>query len=143
MADIKSQAVPACRFYVEVKGGNQAVFTEASGLAIEMATDEIEEGGNNAFAHRLPGRCKVGNLTLKRGLTPAGEFLKWIVETAQGKIEPVNVTVTLFQPDGNPALALNLLKAYPVKWSGVNFNADASSVAIETLELTHDGVEVK
>lgn len=143
MAEAKSQTVPACRFFVEIKGGSQAVFTEASGLAIEMATEEIEEGGHNAFAHRLPGRCKIGNLTLKRGLTPAGDFLKWIVETAQGEIKPINVTVTLFQPDGSPAMALNLLKAYPVKWSGVEFKAETNGVVIETLELTHDGVEVK
>jgi len=143
MADTKSQTVPACRFFVEIKGGSQAVFTEVSGLAMEVATDEIEEGGHNAFAHRLPGRCKIGNLTLRRGLIPAGDFLKWVIEIGQGKIEPVNVTVTLFQPDGSPALKLNLLKAYPVKWSGVDFKADTNGIAIETLELTHDGVEVK
>src|ERR1043165_3545360 len=86
-------AHPACRFYVEIDSMTQAVFSEVSGLGIEMVVEEVEEGGNNGFVHRLPGRCKVSNLTLKRGITNSNDFLKWITEVARGEIKKKNVTV--------------------------------------------------
>lgn len=145
MAEAKTQALTACRFYVKLerKGCEQAVFSEMGGLSVEMTPDEIEEGGLNGFTHRLPTRCKVSNLTLKRGMVASNDFYKWMMEAAQGKIEPVNLSVTLYNTDGQPALSLNLIKAYPIKWSTPGFRADENAVAIETLELAHEGFEVK
>src|SRR5438477_11423574 len=95
-----NQAHPGCRFYVAIEGMTQAVFAEASGISIEMAVEEIEEGGNNDFVHRMPGRSKVSNLTLKRGITNSHEFFKWALEVAQGKHTPRNLSVILYNPDG-------------------------------------------
>src|ERR1700687_5302643 len=67
----------ANRFYVEVAKIHEAVFTEVSGLQVEMQVTDYEEGGQNNFVHRLPGRLKVGNITLKRGLVRSNDFLKW------------------------------------------------------------------
>ena len=133
------QAQPACRFYVEVEGITQAVFTEVSGLAVEVVTEDVEEGGNNGYVHRLPGRCKVGNLTLKRGMTKSNEFLKWNLEMAQGKITPRNVSLIMYNVDGTELMRWNFLKAYPVKWSGPQFKADDTGTAVESLELAHEG----
>jgi phage tail-like protein len=51
----------ACRFYVKIEGITQAVFTEVSGLSLEVATEDVEEGGRNDFVHRVPGRCTEAN----------------------------------------------------------------------------------
>jgi phage tail-like protein len=133
------EARPGCRFYVNVEGVAQAVFTELSGLGLEMAVEDVEEGGENGHVHRLPGRCKVGNLTLKRGLTKSNDFLKWTMNVAQGTIQPKHVTVTLFNPDGTEAMHWSFTNAYPVKWTGPQFKADDTTVAIETVELAHSG----
>src|SRR5438552_1210892 len=94
---------PSCRFYVTVEGITQAVFTEVSGLALEVATEDVEEGGYQ-IVHRIPGRCKLGNLVLKRGMTKSNEFLKWNLEVAQGKLKPRNISVIVFNVDGSESM---------------------------------------
>jgi phage tail-like protein len=132
-------AQPACRFYVEVEGITQAVFTEVSGLGVEVATEDVEEGGNNSFVHRVPGRCKVGNLTLKRGLTKSNDFLKWNLKVAQGEIQRRNLSVIVYNVDGTESMRWNFLNAYPVKWTGPQLKADDVGSAVESLELAHTG----
>jgi phage tail-like protein len=136
------QAHPGCRFYVAIEGIPQAVFAEASGLAVEMAVEEVEEGGNNEFVHRMPGRSKVSNLTLKRGISNSNEFLKWSLEVAQGKLTRRNLSVIVYNPDGTELMRWNYANAYPVKWTGPQFKSDDTANAIETLELAHEGLKV-
>jgi len=133
---------PSCRFYVEVDSKKEAVFTEVSGLSMEMTLEDIEEGGNNEFVHRMPGRCKVGNLTLKRGMTTSNDFLQWSVKVAQGTIEKKHVSVVLYNVDGTESMRWNFDNAYPVNWSGPQFKADDTAVAVETIELAHEGMKV-
>jgi phage tail-like protein len=133
---------PGHRFYVEIGGVNQAVFSEASGLSVEVVLEDVEEGGHNEFVHRLPGRCKVGNLTLKRGLTHSNDFLKWSLQVAAGTVERKNVSVVLYRTDGKEELRWELLEAFPVKWSGPQFKADDNAAAIETVEFTHRGLKL-
>lgn len=133
---------PGCRFYVQVDGIPKAIFTEVSGLSVEMAVEDVEEGGNNGFVHKLPGRCKTGNLTLKRGLTNSNDFLKWSRDVAQGVINKKNISVILYELDGRESMRWTFDKAYPVKWSGPQFKADDSTVAIETVELAHEGMKI-
>jgi phage tail-like protein len=131
----------ACRFYVEIGDGGkqiQAVFTELSGLQVEMQVMEYEEGGTNSFVHRLPGRLKVGNITLKHGLTKSNDFLKWCM-----KLERKNVTVVMYDVKGQPVVRWHFNKAYPVKWTGPSFTADSTAMAIESVEITHQGLTVE
>jgi phage tail-like protein len=131
----------ACRFYVEIGDGGkqiQAVFTELSGLSVEMQTMDYEEGGTNTFIHKLPGRLKVGNITLKHGLTKSNEFLKWCM-----RIERKNVTVVMYDVAGKPVVRWHFTKAFAVKWTGPNFTADSTAMAIESVEITHQGLTVE
>jgi phage tail-like protein len=129
-----------CRFYVEVNGIPQAVFTEVSGLQVETTLMDYEEGGNNGFVHRLPSRTKVGNVTLKRGMTKSNEFYKWYMETVSGKASRRNVSVIMYDSTGVMLCRWNFDKAFPVKWVGPQLSADGKNVAIETLELAHSGL---
>lgn len=135
-------ANPACRFYVDIGGRRQASFTEVSGLTVEMSVEEIQEGGNNHFVHRLPGQCKIGNLTLKGGLISTGEFFKWMMEIAQGRITRRNISVILYSSEGSELMRWNFLNAFPVKWMGPNFKAEDAMAAIELLEIAHDGLKL-
>jgi phage tail-like protein len=135
-----NESYPACRFYVELDGLTQAVFTEMSGLQVENEVMEYEEGGNNGFTHRLPGRTKVGTITLKRGMTSSGEFFAWCNDILQGKIKPRHMSVVMYDAAGSELTRWNFANAYPVKWSGPQFKASDRTAAVESLELAHDGL---
>jgi phage tail-like protein len=131
-----------CRFYVEINGIATAVFTEVSGLQIETTVMEYEEGGHNDFTHRLPGRTKVSNLTLKRGMTKSSDFHKWCMDVMQGTITRRNVSVIVYDATGKQVIMRwNFDGAYPVKWVGPQFQSTGNAVAIETLELAHRGMK--
>ncbi len=136
------EAYPSYRFYVEIAGVPQAVFTEVSGLQLETEVTELEEGGNNDFVHRLPGRTKIGNITLKRGMTSSNELLQWFLKIARGSIDRRNVTVIMYDSAGKELFRWNFIEAYPVKWTGPQFAAASTEAAVETLELTHNGMTV-
>jgi phage tail-like protein len=132
----------ARRFYVEIAGIPQAVFTEVNGLQVEMQVQEYQEGGNNGFIHRLPGPVKVGNITLRRGLTTSNEFFKWCMEVATRTVSRRHVSILMYDTTGEPVVRWDFLNAYPVKWVGPQFTSTSQSTAIETLELAHSGLEL-
>lgn len=134
------EAYPNCRFYVEVGGIPQAVFAEVSGLQVEMEVTEYAEGGINSFVHRLPGRTKVSNITLKRGMTASNDFFKWYMQGLRGKVDRRNISVVMYDTAGNELLRWNFIEAYPVKWIGPQMSGGGNAVAVETLELAHNGL---
>ena len=134
------EAYANCRFYVEISGIPQAVFTEVSGLQVETEFEEYREGGNNDFVHCLPGPTKVSRLTLKRGMTGSNDFFRWYLEILQGKMTSRNISVVMYDAQGKELIRWNFAKAYPVKWIGPQFTADGTVVAVETLEFAHEGL---
>jgi len=131
---------PARRFYVQIGGDTQAVFTEVTGLQVEMQVFEYQEGGNNSFVHRLPGPVKVSNITLKRGLTTSNDFFKWCMEVASRQVNRKHLSVCMYDTRGTEVARWNFQNAYPVKWIGPQFNSTSTATAIETLELAHEGL---
>lgn len=131
-----------CRFYVLIGNEPAGAFTEVSGLQVETTVQEYEEGGNNGFTHRLPGRSKIGNLTLKRGITKGNEFFKWHADVAAGQIgiRKNNVSLVIYSPAGNVMAQWDFEGAFPVKWVGPQLVADGTALAVETLELAHSGL---
>lgn len=137
---MKVEAYPSSRFYVEVDQEPWGVFTEVTGLQVEVSTIDVEEGGHNSHPHRLPGRAKVGNITLKRGMVSSNKFFKWCMKVAGGKIERRHVSVVLYSVSGEEVLRWNFIGAYPVKWMGPQFNGTQSSALVESIELAHKGL---
>lgn len=136
------EAYSTCRFYVQIDSSMHALFTEVSGLQVEVTPQDVEEGGVNEFVHRLPGRAKVGNLTLKRGMTRSNEFLNWLLDVASGKITRRNITLIMYDTRRKPLMRWNFRMAYPVKWSGPQFKSTSTESAVETLELAHEGMSL-
>ncbi len=140
---MNDEARPNYRFYVIIERIPQAVFTEVSGLQLETVVQDYEEGGNNYFVHRVPGRTKVGNLILKRGMTKTNEFFKWYIDFMTGREKKrQNISLVMYDTSGKELLRWNFFGAYPVKWTGPQFSADGKNIAIETLELAHNGLNV-
>ena len=134
---------PSYRFYLVIGNQKQAVFTEVSGLNMEMDVHEYAEGGPNDYIHRLPGRTRMGNLVLRRGMSVSPEFYDWYIELATGKINRKNVSLVMYDVGGNVLFRWNFIKAYPVRWLGPQFDAGSATMAIETLELAHDGLSTE
>ena len=134
------------KFHIEVGDILEAAFTECAGL--EMATEvfEYREGGLNEYVHKLPGRTKLNNVTLKRGFATSNELYDWYLEmdeklrTGKG-IKRQQVTITLYSTaDRDETMRWALRDAFPVKWVGPAFNSGEAAVAVETLEFAHHGI---
>jgi phage tail-like protein len=136
------EAFPSCRFYVMLDGVVQGVFTEVGGLQVEMDVMEYQEGGNNGFVYRLPGFTKVSNITLKRGMTKSNDFFKWCANIADGNFRRRNISIVMYDVAGEELMRWNFINAYPVKWTGPQFQASDTAAAIETLELAHEGMSL-
>jgi phage tail-like protein len=139
---------PTFKFHVEIGNLTEAAFMECSGL--EMATEifEYKEGGVIEFVHKVPGRSKSANVTLKRGFAVSKDIYLWYKEMEdslrQGK--PFNfrqVSITLYTTvEQGKVMRWALDKAFPVKWVGPSLKTDEAAFAVETLEFAHHGIQV-
>lgn len=138
---IRNDPYPTFNFFVEIEGLIIGSFSEVSGLRVETAVHEYQEGGQNGFVHKLPGPARYpSNLVLKRGLTDIETFWKWHQDVVAGRIRRRNGTIYLLDRQGLPAMWWDFNQAYPVKWSGPELRADSNAVAVETIELVHRGI---
>ncbi len=129
------------RFQLEIDGLVKGGFSDVSGLQVEVETEDYREGGVNEYVHKLPKGTKYPNIILKRGLTDSDILWKWHGDVVNGKIECKKVRIIILGFDGQAKLEWIFKEAYPVKWSGPDFKADDASVAIETIELVHRGIQ--
>lgn len=129
-------------FKVEVLGltpvADDLRFVEVGGLAIEVATEEMAEGGENRFVQRYPGRAKYGDLVLKRGLLKGSKVWEWAQNCIENlDIDPRDVNVTLLNEAHEPLMTWHLVGAFPTKWSISDLSATANAFVVETLTLSY------
>jgi phage tail-like protein len=139
----RRDGIPSHRFYVDIDSIEEGYFTECSGLTTEVEVKTYEEGGLNEYVHKLPGRVKYSNITLRRGLGYSGDaWRRWCTDIfkADGKaISRKGLTIRLCDSEGKTAGSWQVQGAFPVKWTGPEFKADGTNIAIETLEIAHNG----
>jgi phage tail-like protein len=129
------------KFQVEIQGLIVAGFSEVSGVQAETKTETIREGGVNDRVHILPKGTEQSNLTLKRGLTDSDVLWKWHQDVVEGKAKRKSGRIILMDYEGNEKWHWTFEDAYPVKWVGPDFKADNRSIAVESLELVHNGIK--
>lgn len=132
-------------FLVEFAGINkdEIAFQSVAGLSVDVETEEISEGGENRFKHKVPVRTKYPNLVLKRGLLVNSDVMKWCKDAVENfKFKPTSLIVKLLNEKHEPLLSWSFVNAYPVKWSVSDFNAEENKLVIETLELTYNYFKV-
>ncbi len=121
-------------------------FQRVSGISTEVQLETINEGGQNLHAHRLPNRVGYNNLVLERGYVasriPSPLNLEFNLAFSRFKFYPSNVLVTKFNEAGNPIGAWLFFKAYPVKWSMSDLDAQSNSVAVDTMELAYTRFQI-
>lgn len=130
-------------FLVQIDGIDQAAFSEVSGLQAETEVIEYREGSDPLSSSRkLPGVVKYGNVTLKRGVTQSRDLWEWWRTVSTGAVERRNVAVVLLDDARQPVKRWLLRNAFPAKYVAPDLNAKGNEVAIETLELAHEGLEL-
>jgi phage tail-like protein len=129
-------------FLVESNGILQAGFSEVTGLGSESEAIEYRNGNEDFTPRKLPGLKKFGNVTLKRGVAQGQDFLDWRKKVTDGNIERQEISIILLDESRNEQVRYNLAAAWPCKWMGPDLKANANEVAIETLEICHEGVSL-
>jgi phage tail-like protein len=129
-------------FLLEIAGVATAGFTEVSGLSTETSVIEYREGSDQSPSRKLPGITKYSNITLKRGITKDRSLWQWRKTVMDGATQRKNGSVVLLDESRQEVARWNFHDAWPCKWEASSLNAKSSEVAIETLELAHEGFEL-
>lgn len=136
----------AQRFILEIDQVAIGTFTEVSGLNVEIAVEEIEEGGQNQFAHRVPGRMSWPNIVLRRGIVDDDNLFGWFSRTSGNgfagegsKFTAYHGAITLINANGQRLRVWTIDRAFPVRWNGPRFAVSSSEVPTEELEIAHHG----
>src|SRR3954454_16744303 len=118
-------------------------FQKVSGLSAEVNTDTIIEGGQNLYTHRIPTKINYNNLVLERGIVTGSPLnTEFNGALSSFRFAPSNVMVTLFSEYSLPIAGWLFMKAYPVKWSFADLDANANTVFIETMELAYTRFQI-
>jgi phage tail-like protein len=130
----------AFAFLVEIDGVARAAFSEVSGLESETAVIEYRTGGENVV-RKLPGLTKFGNIIIRRGVTQDADLWNWRKSVVEGSIDRRNGSIVLLDDKRNEIVRWNFQSGWICKWEGPTLNAKANEVAIETIEIAHEGLE--
>ena len=133
--------MPSYHFLVEW-GGTRVSFIEVSGLEISLDVIEYHEGADpGQLAHKMPGLTRYKNIVLKRGILKGdNDFFNWINTKSLNQVERRDIVIKLLNENHEPVMSWKAMNAFPVRLSGPVLNANAGEVAIEELELAHEGL---
>ena len=129
-------------FGVEFQGQLVGAFRGCTGLGSENEVVEYKASDKGKYViKKVAGNLKWNNITLKRGITDAMDMWKWrgLVEQGQMSEARKNGTITMYNLQGEPIAKWDFTNAWPSKLSGPSANASNNEVAIEELEITHEG----
>ena len=136
---------PLPKFHFQVKwDSNVMSFQEVSGLDVEAQPIEYRAGDNPVFSvTKMPGIKKYGNVTMKKGVFKAdNKFWDWFNQIKMNTIKRVPVTISLLDEAGSPTMVWTLTNAWPTKITGTDLKAEGNEVAVETIEIAHEGLTI-
>ena len=141
-----SEAYPLLTYRFEVNwGGTQIGFTEVSGLDFETEAAEYRHGASpESSGVKKAGRRKWSNITLKRGtFAHDNEYYEWwnAVQSLDGARR--DVTIKLLNEESDPVAVWKVRNAWPTKVQSTGLKADGSEVAIESMEIVHEGLSMQ
>jgi phage tail-like protein len=131
-------------FRVQIDNTDVAAFSEASGLTFDVDPVEYREGTDLPLhVRKLTGLRKFANIALKRGITENQDLWDWYKEVLDGSVERRNGAVILLDEDRNEVLRWNFEGGWICKWEGPSMNATSNDVAIESIEICVERVELE
>jgi phage tail-like protein len=137
--------LPKFHFLVKWDPGVRAGFTEVTGLDMQIEAIEYREGSSPEYSKvKMPGMRKFSNITLKRG-TVAGDsdFYKWVQNiNLDAAVERRDITISLLDETHAPVMSWKAKQAFPVKLAASDLKSDGNEIAIESIELAHEGLSL-
>jgi len=137
---------PLVKFHFQVDwGGTKIGFTEVSGLDVETEVVEYRQGASKEYSKiKMPGMQKFSNITLKRGTFASdNEYFQWWNTVKLNTIERRDVTIKLLNEEHNPVVTWKVKNVWPTKIQSTDLKADGNEVAIESMELVHEGLTIQ
>jgi phage tail-like protein len=137
---------PVSKFHFQVEwGGSKIGFTEVTGLEVSTEVIEYRDGASREYHKiKMPGMQKFGNITMKRGtFLGDNEFYNWWNTVALNTIERRNLIISLLNEKHEPVVVWKVKNAWPVKVQSTDLKADGNEVAIETIEVAHEGLMIQ
>lgn len=129
------------RFKLEIDGLAAGGFTEVSGFDATIEPIEYREGDMaTETPMKVAGLRKYGNITLKKGIIEGKVLYDWVFKGLTGEVERKTVTVSLLDEKQAAVSSWKVINAWPTKYTAPDFNATSNEIAIETLELAHEGM---
>ena len=131
-------------FGVEIEGIQTAKFTHCEGLEAETYVYEVEEGGLNNNTHKFFGRTRFPNIVLENGVTSNNDLYKWHRATvlSDKKVERKNGSIIMYNAAGKEVKRWNFYRAIPCRWVGPRLGKDVEGIAVERIEIAHEGLEI-
>ena len=139
---------PIPKFYFTVDMGSESgigevPFQEVSGMEIESELIEYRSGNDKRFSTaKMPGMVKSGNVTMKKGMFKDDlAFWEWYEQVKMNTISRTTININLLDEDGQALMTWTLDNAWPIKITMTDLKADANEVAVETIEIVHEGIK--
>jgi phage tail-like protein len=120
----------------------QAGFSECSGLEISMPAEEYKQGGENNTVLKFPSRVTWTNLKLRRGIAVSNDLWEWFYGFVEGRGKRRDGIISLRNDQQEAIRVWKFVRGFPVKYGGPSMNAGQSQVAIEEIEIAHEGIKV-
>jgi phage tail-like protein len=130
-------------FRVEIDSIASATFSEIVGLDVSVDIVDYRTGATpQSAAEKLPGLARYQNITLKRGLTQNADLWNWVKNILTGVSDKRDMSIVLQDAQHNDVVRWNVKNAWPCRWSGPALHAGSSDIAIESVEICHEGFEL-
>ena len=149
MAVVRDDPYLAINFLVAINGvldDGRAIhgsFAEVSGLEVTITPIEYRNGSEDITVRKLPGLKKFTNITLKRGAIGDLTLWRWIKTVMDGEAQRADGTITLLDESRQAVMVWKFRRAWPCKWTGPSLNAKSNEVAIESIEICHEGIDLE
>ena len=137
---------PMPKFHFKVMWNDvQMSFQEVSGLDAQSEEIKYRSGDSPIFSPvKMPGLVKYSNVTMKKGIFKGdNKFWDWLKKIKMNTIERTTVTISLLDEGGAETMVWTLKNAWPTKVTGTDLKSEGNEVAIETIEIVHEGLEIK
>ena len=138
----RQDSLPAFLFSVEIGGLNTGFFRSVGGLKVETEVIEFREGGEAGAIRKMPGLTKYANIRLTRGFTGDRTLYDWFTNLQKPNPTKVDGRIVMLDHRGKPVVAWKFKNGFPVKWEGPDFDASSNEVAIESIEIAHEGLVI-
>jgi phage tail-like protein len=135
------------RFHVSISGVDLGAWGACDGLLVDFQPEPIKQGGIYDYMAYLPGQLKYSPITLRRAINPSdsAKVQGWLAQMVNDWVHNKNApdgghgTITLFSSEAKPVMSWTLRNTYPSKWTGPKLDAMTAGIAMETLEIVHEG----